>query len=777
MRIITLLIAILAFQSINGKTAKYRLMWFDSPESKITVGFEAIDGTAHRVYYDVVDNGTDTTKYANVKHVDATNSHRGMNNAFARVTGLQPNTKYYIVIADNNSVSKKYWFTTAPNSNKTRLSIIAGGDSRSNPEIRRDANKLAGKLKAHAICFGGDMTQGTSWNTNPDQDWQDWFTDWQLTFTPDGRITPLLVTRGNHEDAGDITKLYDAPTNEYYNTKFANGLLSVYTLNTEISIAGNQTTWLTNELQIDNSTWKMAQYHKPMRPHKGDKSEGVDQYNNWANLFYTNKVNLVVECDAHTVKTTKPLKPDASGDEGFSVDTTDGVVFIGEGCWGAPLRLNDDAKSWTVKSGKFNQFKWIWIDEGKMEALTIKVDNVNEVEEVDLNNRFFPPANLKIWDIDSKYSTVITSKTKESPKISITSPNQEQYYSSPQNIDITVNATDSDGNVSKVEFYANGKYIGEETSSPFSLNWAIPSQDLFNIQAIAIDNDGNHSLLSNKIIVMAGKFNKTTHYQISEAGDDAEEHQNGFTDIESSDIELTEDNTNPFSKKQQTIGLRFQNIEIPSNAIITNAYIQFTADGTDNGTCTMNFYGDDTDNSEIFLPQLNSVTSRAKTNASVNWTLLDWNNDNESGTRQQTPNLAPIIQEIISRPGWKNGNAISILGNGSGKRNSHSYDGTPSNAAKLYIDYSIGKEVFTKELVEITDFLIVPNPAKNFVNIELKQTTNAQILIYDLNGKLVLKQTLNQTTTKFDTTNWKKGVYIVSVNQNSNTKTKRLIIQ
>ena len=82
-----------------------------------------------------------------------------------------------------------------------------------------------------------------------------------------------------------------------------------------------------------------------MRPHYASKSEGDDEYLNWAQLFYDHAVDLVIECDSHIVKRTHPVRPSTAtgSDEGFIQDDVAGTVYIGEGCWGAPLRSADDA--------------------------------------------------------------------------------------------------------------------------------------------------------------------------------------------------------------------------------------------------------------------------------------------------------------------------------------------------------------------------------------------------------------------------------------------------
>lgn len=392
-----LVFALLIFTiSVFASNDKYRLMIRNNPATSIVIGWNQISGENPTVYYGTTDYGTNYSKY-NLSHApDRIVSFRGMNNHFARLRDLKPNTAYYFVIKDSEGVSKRFWFKTAPK-NKERLAFISGGDSRNNRKSRQNANTLVSKLKPHAVLFGGDMTVSDI----PEQ-WINWMDDWQLTIASDNRMFPLIAARGNHErENSTIFNLFDTPSDKnYYSISFGNNFLKVLTLNTEISIAGGQTNWLQNELSVSNNfKWRIAQYHKPMRPHVAKKKEGNYQYSNWANLFYIHNVQLVIECDAHTVKTTWPIKPStkADNDEGFVRDDINGTVYVGEGCWGAPLRKNNDIKSWTRDSGMFNQFKWIFVSKKAIECRTIKTDGAKKVGENSNNNPFDIPKNLDIW--------------------------------------------------------------------------------------------------------------------------------------------------------------------------------------------------------------------------------------------------------------------------------------------------------------------------------------------------------------------------------------------
>jgi len=164
--------------------------------------------------------------------------------------------------------------------------------------------------------------------------------------------------------------------------------------------------------------------------------------------------------------------------------------------------------------------------------------------------------------------------------------------------------------------------------------------------------------------------------------DDAEERSSGYMYIGSSDLELTEDGST-----QQTIGIRFQNIQIPQGATITNAYIRFTVDEVSTDITNLTIFGEDVDNSSQFTLFPYNITNRTKTSHNISWSPPPWESIGDSATAQTTPNLKDIIQEIINRSGWRSGNALSFIIEGSGRRTAESFEGDPLRAPTLYIEY------------------------------------------------------------------------------------------
>lgn len=390
----------MSFQTF-AKTEKYRCMWRSDPATTMTIGWNQLSGNHPTLYYDIYDHGSDAQAYSWSQNPDRSVTAKGMNNQFVRLTGLQPNTVYYFMIVDSEGISTRMSFQTAPDHPYERLSIIAGGDSRNHRKGRKNANKLVSKLRPHCVMFGGDMT-----GSDKAREWKYWFDDWQHTIGQDGRLTPLIVARGNHEYSNaSITDLFDVENPKiFYALNLGGNLLRVYTLNSLIASGGDQGQWLQSDLsRSDNMIWKFAQYHFAIRPHTRAKSEQNGQYKNWAIPFHQHGVDMVVESDAHVVKTTWPIRPtkETGNEQGFIRDDENGTVYIGEGCWGAPLRRANDDKKWTRNSGSFNQFKWIFVAQDDIEVRTVETNNADEVGEVDPYDIFSPPANLKIWSPDN----------------------------------------------------------------------------------------------------------------------------------------------------------------------------------------------------------------------------------------------------------------------------------------------------------------------------------------------------------------------------------------
>src|SRR6476646_1088904 len=84
----------------------------------------------------------------------------------------------------------------------------------------------------------------------------------------------------------------------------------------------------------------------------------------------------------------------------------------------------------------------------------------------------------------------IVATANTPPTVSITSPANGATFAPPANITINANAYDSDGTVSKVDFYQGSTLLGTDTTSPYSFAWNNVAAGTYALKAVATDNAG-----------------------------------------------------------------------------------------------------------------------------------------------------------------------------------------------------------------------------------------------------------------------------------------------
>jgi uncharacterized protein YegP (UPF0339 family)/dienelactone hydrolase len=186
------------------------------------------------------------------------------------------------------------------------------------------------------------------------------------------------------------------------------------------------------------------------------------------------------------------------------------------------------------------------------------------------------------------------------------------------------------------------------------------------------------------ITVQEGGATTVVEMRVSSSADDAEERPSGYVGLTSSDLELVNDGGD------QTVGMRFTGLNVPQGVTIVSAYVQFRADETDSEGTSLLIVGEAADNATAFVSTSGNISSRLRTGASVAWTPAPWTIVGAAGSEQQTPDIAAVVQEVVSRPGWSAGNALVVIVSGSGKRVAESYNGLSSGAPLLRVEYTTG---------------------------------------------------------------------------------------
>jgi hypothetical protein len=121
------------------------------------------------------------------------------------------------------------------------------------------------------------------------------------------------------------------------------------------------------------------------------------------------------------------------------------------------------------------EYDWANVPEGTYELIAVATDDSGSVVESE--------------------PVFITVKSAEAPSVTMTNPVNGGVYNAGEPIQVSVDATDTDGTISKVEIRRSGVLLVEDPAAPYEYNW--PAIDvtpgIYNFRAIAEDNDGNRA--------------------------------------------------------------------------------------------------------------------------------------------------------------------------------------------------------------------------------------------------------------------------------------------
>jgi regulation of enolase protein 1 (concanavalin A-like superfamily) len=100
--------------------------------------------------------------------------------------------------------------------------------------------------------------------------------------------------------------------------------------------------------------------------------------------------------------------------------------------------------------------------------------------------------------------TVTGSTSNSAPTVSLTAPASGATYTAPASVTLSANAADTNGSISRVDFYANGTLVGSDTTSPYSYGWTNVTAGSYSITAVARDNGGASTTSAARSITVTG---------------------------------------------------------------------------------------------------------------------------------------------------------------------------------------------------------------------------------------------------------------------------------
>ncbi|MBT8190132.1 MAG: tandem-95 repeat protein, partial [Bacteroidia bacterium] len=222
------------------------------------------------------------------------------------------------------------------------------------------------------------------------------------------------------------------------------------------------------------------------------------------------------------------------------------------------------------------------------------------------------------------------------------------------------------------------------------------------------DNDGNYSFTVNPVFTTNGSTNVLVNNDL----DDAWEKNNGDMENDKNNHEMGKNNT--------LIGLRFRNVNIPANAIITDARLIFKASGDeDNTPSSVNIYGELSTTPAVYNEVDYGISSRSK-GSSVAWNMGEW----VKNQFYTSPNISGALQDVINLGGWAAGNNLAFIleSTGSQRRKFFSHDG--NDPVELTVDYEVPGQAEYKYVLSIDPGTLPVNGNMTTDNVETATMTS-----------------------------------------------------
>ncbi len=273
---------------------------------------------------------------------------------------LNPNSTLHYSINDGSWTVDKT-FTTATNPNLNHFTFIAGSDSQApdTGQLPTMWGQMATRLLNEDVDFhfiNGDVVDAGDSAT----DWNNWFS-YGKSFIEQNLIYHAC---GNHECGWDIKwgfrdDQFVLPNNgRYYSFVYGNALFIV--LDSENAVVATQLTWLRNQLQNSQQTWKFVFFHKPFYT-RVDQREMDPYLSTWWQAFDDYGVDMIFNGHSHHYMRTKPLNRNISINspvsEYGSQPNQGRMEIISGGYGGSPLGAN--TTDWFVNKsvGGYNYVK------------------------------------------------------------------------------------------------------------------------------------------------------------------------------------------------------------------------------------------------------------------------------------------------------------------------------------------------------------------------------------------------------------------------------------
>lgn len=348
---------------------------------------------------------------------------------------------------------------------------------------------------------------------------------------------------------------------------------------------------------------------------------------------------------------------------------------------------------------------------------TLEIDTVDDIEERYNNSLHFGSPDLDLFysnggnhlGVGLKFSglTIPHGATILSAELEFT-----VYDKGKNNLDVDIYGDASDNAQDWLE--VAGHRITDRTKTSAKVNWnnvenrndnhTVTTPDMKTIVQEIVDRAGWASGNAMAFLLFVDGTSNNHNYRIFYSNETG-----GST--QGPKLRVTYQTAVGSADVTQTVGLRFDTVDIPQGATITNAYLEFEASKVASDPAALKVFGELASNPPTFANTSNAISGRltgAPTAATSAWNVEAWDT---IGTKYQSPDISSIVQEIVNQTDFCGGNAMSFFLTGAGARlaMAHEGSGAPPALKVTYTTDSIAaghgcmKKTITKTIARNSD--------------------------------------------------------------------------
>ena len=441
-----------------------------------------------------------------------------------RLTGLSPNTRYFYTIGTTTETlasGPDCAFVTSPVAGATQpVRIWVLGDS-------GEANGNAAAVRDAYTAFNGTrrtdlwlMLGDNAYESGTDAEFQAAVFDMYPAYL---RQSVLWPTLGNHDtdQSGNPPpdlpefKIFTLPgggeaggvpsgTESYYSFDFANiHFICLDSQSSDRSPGGPMLTWLRADLASLRQQWTVAYWHHPPYS-KGNDDTDVDTQSTEMRqyavpILEAGGVDLVLCGHSHSYERSLLV----NGHYGLSTTLTSAMIRNsgngredGTGAYRKPVRTPsaNQGTVYVVAGTSGETLYWTGGSTAQANpnphpAMYLSRLNLGSMV-LDVNGSRLDARFLRETGAIDDYFTILKNIPNTAPTVGITSPAENAAFTAPTTITITATASDADGSVKQVDFYAGQTLIGTAVRAPFRVSWNVTTAGTYTLTAAVTDNLG-----------------------------------------------------------------------------------------------------------------------------------------------------------------------------------------------------------------------------------------------------------------------------------------------